>query len=345
MTMRPRAKAEDGRRRRAPYPWIIEGDIKGCFDNIDHHKLMQRVRARIGDIKVTRLLGQFLKAGVLADGIVLPTSHGTPQGGVISPLLANIALGVIEERYERWTHHRRKIRAHRRCDPVTAAMGARMSDRKAGRPYSHRSGMPTTSSFSSQEPASKPRKKRRHSPRTCTRRWGWSYPSKRPTFPIRPRKIAFLGHRVRYKWHPRFGLMPRIEIPNDKRADIRYKVKQMTTRSTIGWSLSHLLQKLNPILRGWGNYFRFCTGASAIFASIDWYVGDRIWRWLMKKHGSLSRKKTTIRRLPSRLRPTRRVWREGATEQFLLSSLVVERFQRGWMRAPAFAMVPGKPDA
>ena len=55
-------------------------------------------------------------------------------GGVLSPLLANIALGVIEERYERWTHHRRKIRAHRRCDPVTAAMGARMSDRKAGRP-------------------------------------------------------------------------------------------------------------------------------------------------------------------------------------------------------------------
>jgi hypothetical protein len=46
---------------------------------------MQRVRARIGDIKVTRLLGQFLKAGVLADGIVLPTSHGTPQGGVITP--------------------------------------------------------------------------------------------------------------------------------------------------------------------------------------------------------------------------------------------------------------------
>ena len=85
MTMRPRAKAEDGRRRRAPYPWIIEGDIKGCFDNIDHHKLMQRIRARIGDIKVTRLLGQFLKAGVLADGIVLPTSHGTPQGGVITP--------------------------------------------------------------------------------------------------------------------------------------------------------------------------------------------------------------------------------------------------------------------
>ena len=92
------------------------------------------IRVRVGDVKVTRLLGQFLKAGVLMDGIILPTSLGTPQGGVISPLLANIALGVIEERYERWTHHRQKIRAHRRCDPVTAAMRVRMSDRKAGRP-------------------------------------------------------------------------------------------------------------------------------------------------------------------------------------------------------------------
>ena len=303
---------------------------------------MQRVRARIGDIKVTRLLGQFLKAGVLADGIVLPTSHGTPQGGVISPLLANIALGVIEERYERWTHHRRKIRAHRRCDPVTAAMGAHE------RPQSRAAGV------LSDPVCRRLHRSRRRNPRASrgrkdgTRRApgrGDGVGAIRREVSDPTEGVAFLGHRVRYKWHPRFGLMPRIEIPNDKRADIRYKVKQMTTRSTIGWSLSHLLQKLNPILRGWGNYFRFCTGASAIFASIDWYVGDRIWRWLMKKHGSLSRKKTTIRRLPSRLRPTRRVWREGATEQFLLSSLVVERFQRGWMRAPAFAMVPGKPDA
>src|SRR4051812_19564091 len=345
MTMRPRAKAEDGRRRRAPYPWIIEGDIKGCFDNIDHHKLMQRVRARIGDIKVTRLLGQFLKAGVLADGIVLPTSHGTPQGGVICPLLANIALGVIEERYERWTHHRRKIRAHRRCDPVTAAMGARMSDRKAGRPvffpirYADDFIVLVAGTREQAEEEKTALAAHLHEA------MGLELSVEKTRVSDPTEGVAFLGHRVRYKWHPRFGLMPRIEIPNDKRADIRYKVKQMTTRSTIGWSLSHLLQKLNPILRGWGNYFRFCTGASAIFASIDWYVGDRIWRWLMKKQGSLSRKKTTIRRLPSRLRPTRRVWREGATEQFLLSSLVVERFQRGWMRAPAFAMVPGKPDA
>ena len=84
-TMRPRVKAEDGRRQRTPYQWIIEGDIKGCFDNIDHHQLMERVRARIGDGKVTRLIAQFLKAGVLSDGFLLPTDKGTPQGGVMTP--------------------------------------------------------------------------------------------------------------------------------------------------------------------------------------------------------------------------------------------------------------------
>ncbi|KAA6463091.1 hypothetical protein DYQ86_07120 [Acidobacteria bacterium AB60] len=132
--MCPKVKAEDGRRQKTPYHWVIEGDIKGCFDNIDHHQLMERVRARVTDGKMTKLITQFLKAGVLADGFLLPTDKGIPQGGVISPLLANIALGVIEEQYERWTHHRRKIQARRKSDAQTAAMWARTTDRNAGRP-------------------------------------------------------------------------------------------------------------------------------------------------------------------------------------------------------------------
>ena len=157
--------------------------------------------------------------------------------------------------------------------------------------------------------------------------------------------FQFLSHRVRYKWHPKFGYMPRIEIPNSKRADLRYLVKQQTGRSTIERSLSHLLQKLNPILRGWGNYYRFCTGAGRQFTALDFYVGDRIWRWLMKKHGPLHRKRTRLVRLASLLRPTRKLWREGNVEQFLLSTLRVERFRRGWMRTPAYISVPGEPDA
>lgn len=88
ISMCPRAKAEDGRRQRTPYQWVIEGDIKGCFDNIDHHRLMERVRARVSDGKLTRLITQFLRAGVLSDGFLLVTDKGTPRGGVISPPLA-----------------------------------------------------------------------------------------------------------------------------------------------------------------------------------------------------------------------------------------------------------------
>ena len=75
MSMRP--VASNGRRwptpARTPYQWFIEGDIKGCFDNIDHHQLMKRPRVRVTDGKVTRLIAQVLKAGVLADGFMLPT--------------------------------------------------------------------------------------------------------------------------------------------------------------------------------------------------------------------------------------------------------------------------------
>jgi retron-type reverse transcriptase len=60
-----------------PYNWIIEGDIKGCFDNINHHHLMDRLRTRVADRRVVGLVGQFLKAGVLAEDQFLRTDNGT----------------------------------------------------------------------------------------------------------------------------------------------------------------------------------------------------------------------------------------------------------------------------
>src|SRR5207244_3772291 len=96
--------------------------------------LLDRLRRRVADRKVTRLIGKFLKAGVLSEEQFLRTDAGTPQGGIISPLLANIALSAIEERYERWVNHRTKIQARRTCDGMTAAQGARRVDRRAGRP-------------------------------------------------------------------------------------------------------------------------------------------------------------------------------------------------------------------
>lgn len=80
------------------YEWIVEGDIKACFDEIDHTVLMDRVRRRIGDKRVLTLVKAFLKAGVLGeDGLLRDNDTGTPQGSILSPLLSNVALSVLDE--------------------------------------------------------------------------------------------------------------------------------------------------------------------------------------------------------------------------------------------------------
>jgi retron-type reverse transcriptase len=94
----PRGMTRWKKAEELPFQWAIEGDIKGCFDNIDHHALMERVRRRIGDGKLNRLIVAFLKAGVLSEAEFTRTDSGTPQGGILSPLLSNVALSVIDER-------------------------------------------------------------------------------------------------------------------------------------------------------------------------------------------------------------------------------------------------------
>jgi RNA-directed DNA polymerase len=176
MTIRPRAKAKDGRRQAAPYQWVIEGDIKGCFDHIDHHRLMQRVRARIGDLKVTRLVGQFLRAGVLEAGFLLPTREGTPQGGVISPLLANIAA--------------------ERC---------RVTDRRCGLPVYF--PVRYADDFvilvdGSREDAEAEKAALADYLRQCT---GLELSAEKTRITNLCEGLEFLGQRVRLKWHPQSG--------------------------------------------------------------------------------------------------------------------------------------------
>ena len=81
---------------------MFEADITACFDEIDHSALMDRVRRRIGDKRVLGLVKAFLRAGILTeDGLDRNTITGTPQGGILSPLLANIALSVLDEHFTR----------------------------------------------------------------------------------------------------------------------------------------------------------------------------------------------------------------------------------------------------
>ena len=82
------------------YEWVVDADISACFDEIDHRALLDRVRGRIGDRRVLALVAAFLRAGILGeDGVERDTATGTPQGGILSPLLANIALSVLDDHF------------------------------------------------------------------------------------------------------------------------------------------------------------------------------------------------------------------------------------------------------
>lgn len=344
-TIRPRIRGADGRRHAAPYAWVIEGDIKSCFDQIDHHLLLDRLRQRVADRKVTRLIGEFLKAGVLSEEQFLRTDAGTPQGGIISPLLANIVLSAIEEKYERWVHHRTKIQARRTCDGMTAAQSARNVDRRAGRPVffpvRYADDFIILTSGSKEEATAEKLALAEYLRRTT----GLELSPEKTRITALTDGFEFLGFRVRLRWDRRFGYYPRIEAPKAQIVDLRYKVKQLTGRDATLNTLGQTLQRLHPILRGWANYYRYCTGIGKVFTSIDWYVSDRLWRWMRKKRPNARARDIARHRQPSHRRATRTLWREGRHEQYLLGWMPVCRYRLGWMRTPDFAMSSREPDA
>ena len=85
--------------------WVLDADIRSFFDSIDQDLLMDRLRRRISDRRVLKLLRKWLEVGVMEEGVVRKAVTGTPQGGVISPLLANVYLDALDEAWERRGQH------------------------------------------------------------------------------------------------------------------------------------------------------------------------------------------------------------------------------------------------
>jgi len=134
---RPRRRAQDaiaeihhlGSRS---YEWVLEADIEACFDSISHCALLERVRQRVGDKRVLALVKAFLKAGILTElGDRRDTVIGTPQGGILSPLLANIALTALDDHFtEAWQDRMgdRVVRARRRRHQIANYRLVRYAD-------------------------------------------------------------------------------------------------------------------------------------------------------------------------------------------------------------------------
>lgn len=290
------------------YEWVFEADITACFDEICHPALMDRVRRRIGDKRVLAWIRAFLRAGILTEeGLNRETTTGTPQGGILSPLLANIALSVLDEHFARkwealgppWTRakHRRAggavmkivryaddfvvMLAGQRADAdalwvevgaVLAPMGLRLSEEKS---------------------------------RVCHIDEGFD----------------FLGWRIqRRAWRNRTGKRAVYTYPSKKAlASIMDKVRTLTRRRNHR-TLTDLLYRLNPVLRGWCNYFRHGV-SSRTFGYVDHFAFWRIVGWLRKRHPGLN-KHTLIRRfLPD--------WqiRAGGVEMFRPENVEIQRYR------------------
>jgi RNA-directed DNA polymerase len=352
MLLRPRIAGAEGMRR-LPYQWAVEGDIKGCFDNIDHHALMVRIRRRVGDSKVNRMVVAFLKAGVLAEEQFLRSDNGTPQGGILSPLLSNIALSAIEERYERHVWPRRTPTLLTTAAAIVErAKHARVRDRANGRvvvfPIRYADdflllvGAPPgpgqhdrARDAALQEKASLAVFLKEHLNLELSEAKTLVTPVTKP--------MRFLGHHVRVRSHPTHGRwVSTAVVPRERSDRFRKRIKDLFRRCTTGASLEARLQKLNPILRGWASFYRHAWGAKRVFDTLDNYVWWTIFRWLKKKHARVPAARLWARyacRNPGG-------WRDGSTVLFRMARTRVGWFKLGWLKPPAFALsIDGEPGA
>lgn len=107
---RPRRSAHDAVKAAqghiaAGYQWVVDIDLAKFFDTVNHDRLMARMKGDIADGRVLRLVNEYLKAGVMVNGVVMETTEGTPQGGPLSPLLSNIVLDELDWELEKRGHH------------------------------------------------------------------------------------------------------------------------------------------------------------------------------------------------------------------------------------------------
>ena len=263
---------------KAPVNWVIEADVKACFDNIDHHRLMECIRKRIKDTKVLRLILAFLKAGIMAEGNLRHSVTGTPQGGIISPLLANIYLSQIDARYRRWIPNpgeRSSLKASGRCawdtrqgqpafylvryadDFIILVIGTREDADKE---------KATLADFLREE-------------------LGMEL-SLEKTLITRPEDgFNFLGYRIVKEPSLRSGRMVGKQfIPKEKLQLIRTRIKQMTRHNTTWQTMDSLLRNLNSLISGWRNYYRYAVRAYDAFNALDDFTWHRVQKWARKKH-------------------------------------------------------------
>jgi group II intron reverse transcriptase/maturase len=239
---------------------VVDADIRGFFDAIDQDRLMERLAARISDRRVLKLLRKWLRAGVMEDGTVRTALAGTPQGGVISPLLANICLDEFDRTWEATCSHLGKL--VRYADDFVILCRTREQ---------------AESALARVREIMQTMRLELHPGKT-----------RRVELGLGKEGFNFLGCHLRIVKSHFKGRSYLFRWPSAKAMKaIREKIRDLTDRRRrAGFKdIREVIRDLNPVLRGWGTYFR--TGnASAKFRAIDAYVRERLVRLLARKGGN-----------------------------------------------------------
>jgi RNA-directed DNA polymerase len=275
---RPRRRAQDAiaeihRFGTLGYRWVLDADIEACFDQIDHAALMDRVRARVKDKRVLALVKAFLKAGLLTElGENQDTHTGTPQGGILSPLLANIALSGLDEHLHRpWkpggamsTSYRRSTRRAkglptwrlvRYADDFVVLVHGTRADAEALREEVTRMITPMGLRLS---------------------------PAKTQITHMSD-GFSFLGFRIQWRLKPGTSKWYVYTfIDHRPIRSLKAKIRALTRR-TSQQDLGYVLTRLNMVMHGWARYFRHAI-AKNTFCMLDNFTWRRVIRMLRERH-------------------------------------------------------------